>query len=304
MTKLSKWSPEPSWRESAWTEHLNDVTVQGRRWKFIDIGSGPVVFLVHGLASSWLVWYRNMLDLSIDHRVIAVDLPGFGCSEALPAPVEIHHYADALAELLDHVGVERALAVGHSLGGLVVQRLAVRYPQKTSAVVLVSSGGGPIKFRKRAAFNGLAILSTVVSRGPRTLIVRTLRKTMSVTALRNRLIAAVVHDPSCIAPDLAAEMIVSVWSLGTADAVRAGLKGATYSDLRRLGRPTLIISGSSDRLVESTTAAYLARTIPGSVVEVWPGVGHHPMLERPREFNDRLRDFYNQNTSRSKPVGL
>src|SRR6202011_3460935 len=109
---------------AAWRAHHQDVTPRGRRTHSLDIGHGPAVVLVHGVASVWAAWFCNIPELARDHRVIAVDLPGFGRSDGLPGPVKIRHYVDALVELLDHLEVADVRIVGHSWWGVVAQQFA------------------------------------------------------------------------------------------------------------------------------------------------------------------------------------
>jgi pimeloyl-ACP methyl ester carboxylesterase len=78
-------TPAPAWRSAAWRAHLKDVTLRGRSTHYLDIGDGPAVVLVHGVASAWAARFCNIPELAIDHRVIAVDLPGFGRSDGLSA---------------------------------------------------------------------------------------------------------------------------------------------------------------------------------------------------------------------------
>jgi len=73
------------WMDVAWREHLRWVRADGRWVNVVDIGSGPVIVFLHGLAGCWQNWLENIPEFARDHRVIALDLPGFGAS---PMPDE------------------------------------------------------------------------------------------------------------------------------------------------------------------------------------------------------------------------
>ena len=73
------------WMDIDWREHLRWVRVDGRSVNVVDIGSGPVIVFLHGLAGCWQNWLENIPEFARDHRVIALDLPGFGAS---PMPDE------------------------------------------------------------------------------------------------------------------------------------------------------------------------------------------------------------------------
>jgi cis-3-alkyl-4-acyloxetan-2-one decarboxylase len=281
----------PPWRSAAWQAHLHDVVVQGRRTHYLDIGEGPVVVLVHGLASAWAAWFCNIPELAAGYRVIAVDLPGFGRSDGFAGAVEIGHYVDALIELLDHLGVGDVRIVGHSLGGIVAHRFAAERPERTAALVIVASGGLPQGVRE-SMFHGLAVGSTLLNPVPRPMIRRAVRGAMAIAPLRQLLIGQVVDDPSGVSRELASHMMTAAcYSRGTAAAILAALRALRGQDLRQITCPTLVVGGGRDRLVSEASLKYYAVAIPGARRAMLPAVGHIPMFECPAAFNALLRSF-------------
>src|SRR5437870_4509006 len=97
------------WTAVDWDQYVRDEIVNRRRIRYVDMGEGdgPPLLLVHGTGGSWQSWLLNLGDLSRDRRVIAVDLPGFGASEALgpSSSSEISSFADAVVTLLDRLGI-------------------------------------------------------------------------------------------------------------------------------------------------------------------------------------------------------
>lgn len=111
---------------------------------FREQGHGTPLVLLHGISSGAASWHKQMA-LS-GYRVLAWDMPGYGESPMLPVEqANAGDYADALARLLDHAGVERAVVVGHSLGALVASAFAAKYPRRVRYLVLadVAQGYGP-----------------------------------------------------------------------------------------------------------------------------------------------------------------
>jgi Predicted hydrolases or acyltransferases (alpha/beta hydrolase superfamily) len=108
-----------------------------------DAGGTPVL-AVHGITASHLEWPLIAARLP-GARVIAPDLRGRGRSNGLPAPWGMRDHADDLARLLDALGVERAVIVGHSMGGFVAVRTANQHPDRIASLVLVD-GGLPLPF--------------------------------------------------------------------------------------------------------------------------------------------------------------
>lgn len=104
-----------------------------------DAAAAATVVAVHGITSSHVAWPLLAAALP-DVRVVAPDLRGRGRSRDLPGPYGMPSHADDVAAVLEHLGVERAVAVGHSMGGFVSLVLADRHPGRVSALVLVDGG--------------------------------------------------------------------------------------------------------------------------------------------------------------------
>jgi pimeloyl-ACP methyl ester carboxylesterase len=284
----------PPWRSAAWQAHLYDVVLGGRRTHYLDVGEGPAVVLVHGLASGWAAWFCNIPDLAAKHRVIAADLPGFGRTDGFAGPVEIGRYVDALVQLLDHLGLRDVRIVGHSLGGIVAHQFAAGNPERTAALVIVASGR-PRHGLPRSFFHGLAVGSTLLNPVPRPLIRRAVLGAMTVTPVRKLMIGRVVHNPAVVPRALATHMMsAACYSRGTAAAIGAALRAVRQPDRRQITCPTLIVGGGRDRLVSEASLKYYAGTIPGARYEMLPAAGHIPMFECPVAFNSLLRSFLDE----------
>jgi pimeloyl-ACP methyl ester carboxylesterase len=237
---------------------------------------------------------HTISNLRVDHRVIAVDLPGFGGSEVLPAPLEMVDYANALIALLDHLVVSTVMVVGHSLGGVVAQRLAIAHASRLDALVLVSSGARRPAALQSIGLRGLAVVSSVLSRiAPLEPLGRSgIHLAMAVEPFRRQLVAQAIHDPTAFPADVAVEMMTgAAFSPGFAAALRAATGSGIWDDLHEIRCRTLILTGERDRLVSVDAVRELAARIPAATLEVWPDVGHHPMLERTSIFNERVRRF-------------
>ena len=114
------------------------LAFEGFRVHYEDLGAGePALVLVHGWASDVRAWTPQLETWSETWRLLVVDLPGHGESEAPTSPYSMELFADSLAAVLDHAGVERAVLVGHSNGGTVVTRFAQRHPDRTLGLVVV-----------------------------------------------------------------------------------------------------------------------------------------------------------------------
>ena len=99
--------------------------------------AAPTLFLLHGMGGGHWVW-RHQTDAIAGWRLIAVDLAGHGAS-ASPAPRRAHEHVPSLVRLADSLSVERAVWCGHSLGGAIAMELALQYPERASALILVGA---------------------------------------------------------------------------------------------------------------------------------------------------------------------
>ena len=121
---------------------LLDVAVAGgglrvRRWTATD-PSAPVVLVAHGVTGNHLAW-QQLADLD-RFTVVAPDLRGRGRSSSLTGPAGMTRHAEDLIAVLDHLGLERVLLAGHSMGGFVAVELATRHPERIVGTVLVDGG--------------------------------------------------------------------------------------------------------------------------------------------------------------------
>lgn len=142
------------------------IDVPGARLQVVDRGAGPAILLVHGLGGQ-LRHYTYGVEklLSKNFRVIAVDRPGSGHSlRHAGASASLETQADALAALLDKMGVAKATVVGHSLGGAISLMLAARHPERVNALALVA----PLTLTPEGLpppFRGLDIPSATLRKG-------------------------------------------------------------------------------------------------------------------------------------------
>ena len=120
-----------------------DVPVAGGElaaWRWP--GDGPLVVAAHGITSNHRSWGVVAGALGGGARLVAHDQRGRGRSNHLPGPYGIAQLADDVAAILDHLGEQRAVIAGHSMGGFVATSFAVRHPQRATALVIVD-GGAP-----------------------------------------------------------------------------------------------------------------------------------------------------------------
>jgi pimeloyl-ACP methyl ester carboxylesterase len=244
------------------------------------------LLLIHGLGGCWQWWLECLPELGRHRRTIAIDLPGFGRSEPLPAPADMTTHAETLVAFLDQLGVDHAIVVSHSMGGLVAMRLAASHPQRVAANVLVCAGGIHLDARRlgllNACFKGLYALFV----RPAVLRAFALRP-----RLRRLLFGGAAGEDGVVDAHLAMHLVPSFAAPGFLQALGAAVKVANDVQPEDVAAPTLVIWGKRDPILPVAAAHELTTRLPDGRIEVMDGVGHSPMIEHPRQFNALVSRF-------------
>jgi len=278
------------WLDIDWQRHQHAIEIDGREANYVDIGEGPPLVFVHGLGASWQSWLENIPEFAHDHRVVAMDLPGFGYSQKPAGDISIEYYASWTFRLLDALGIDSAAVVGNSMGGFSAAEMAIRSPERVKSLTVVSAAVFWQSYRRAQPLVGLARLSDAY-------VARALTRTTDAVATRPRLrswalATAGFRYPRLIAPELAHELVRSAKRTdGFLPALEALADYPLEEELPKIASPTLIVWGAHDTLVPVKDAARMRELIPGSRSEVFERTGHVAMLERPERFNKLLRGF-------------
>jgi pimeloyl-ACP methyl ester carboxylesterase len=236
-----------------------------------DTGSGDPLLLITGAGSNALGWGPLLPVFQERFRVIAFDNRGAGRSAAPPGPYTTRQMAADAAALLDHLGIARAHVIGHSLGGMIAQELALAYPERVDRLVLVASLAYPrpafwvpwSTFLVQAAQRGLDPAGSALWQMPWMLTPTFMARHEVVEAA----LANALHDPYP-AP-----------AHGLAAQAAAGLAHDTRSRLPRIAAPTLVLVGAEDIITPVSYARELAAGIPGARLQVLERGGHLAYLE-------------------------
>jgi len=293
--KLDQYGPSgrSPWLDIDWREHQHWVPVAGRQINVIDIGSGDqTIVFIHGLAGCWQNWLENIPAFTETHRVIAMDLPGFGASELPAERISIAGYGRIVAELLETLGVECACVVGNSMGGFIGAEIAITRPELLERLVLVSAAGITVQGQRNETVLSIlsrgenvlsfyaawfATRSEVLSRRPR---------------MRRAMMLFVAAHPDRLPAPLIAEQVRGSGKPGFLSALDALSDYPIKDRLQDIECPTLIVWGTDDRLVPLRDAYEFERSIGDNArVVVYDDTGHVAQMERPDAFNDELARF-------------
>ena len=268
------------------------ATLHGRQVNYTEVGTGPVLLLIHGMAGSSENWNAVIEPLARRHTVVAPDLPGHGSSGPGGGDYSLGAHAVGLRDLLIMLGHERATLVGHSLGGGIAMELAYHFPELTERLVLVSSGG----LGREVSL----VLRAAALPGADLFIAATARTASKAGAAVGRGLAAVGLRPSADVaevargyasladPDRRAAFLATLRSVVSSRGQSIDATDRLYLAARA---PVLIVWGAHDPIVPVHHGERAHENIPGSRLEIFDGVGHLPQLEAPGRFVAVLERF-------------
>ncbi len=265
-------------------------------WAYGEAGAAarrgdPAVVLLHGLLMDRHMWSGQVERLAALARVLAVDGPGHGES-ATPPPFTLEGQADALAAALDALGVPRAIVVGHSWGGMVGLRLALRHPGRVAGLALVDTSARPEAPLRRLRYRAFIALYRVAGM-PRWLA----RSQVAPLLFGPRLLA---REPALV-DDLVRRLDAAdrAGAARAAEAVLVG-RGDVADALGRIAAPTLVVCGTEDRATSPARATELGGAIPGARVEWVDRAGHTTPVEDPGRVADLLARFVAERIERER----
>lgn len=292
-------SAESDWRSIDWSRHERQLRIGGRRLSGVDLGCGaPTCVLVHGLGGCWQHWLETAPSLAAAHRVIALDVPGFGRSELPPPPFSVEGLVDALETACERLMVNEAVVFCHSVGTCLGILLAARRPDLVRGLLLV---GGPVltsTLAMRLAAVWGARVARFVVRGPGCTAANGLsahtwaqHELLHRACLRQRAFARYFSEPQLVCDDLLVEIMQSSGARGVRPAVRAFSRIDLTVRLDEVRCPTLVLNGALDRIVRPRDLGLFRTRVPHARFVELERAGHSPMLERPTEFNRLASSF-------------
>ncbi|MGE4071380.1 MAG: alpha/beta fold hydrolase [Lysobacterales bacterium] len=266
----ARWAPPPS----QW------MSVDGMQVHWRDEGRRddprPIV-LIHGTSASLHTWDGWVAALIPKHRVIRMDLPGFGLTGPSPdGDYSLQAYVDHLSHFLDQVSLPHVVLVGNSLGGQIALATALEHPERVDGLILIDSAGYP--FQPKSIPLGFRLArsdwTAPVARYllPRSLVAASVRNTYG--------------NPDLVSEELIDRYFELNLRDGNRDALIQRFRQTNYHEgserIAELKLPTLIIWGGKDRLIPPENGERFHRDIQGSELRVFPDLGHVPQEEGPR----------------------
>lgn len=249
------------------------VDLDGLRLSILEAGTGDPLIFVHGVVTTSNIFPKYVAAYSPEFRGIAVDLRGYGDSDKPATGFTIEQFAQDLIKLADALHIDRAVWVGVSMGGMILQRLALDHPERVRALVLVSTTDGPMILDEDIPTIG----------APRDY--QDVSKTMIVESFPEDT-PAKTYQPLLDR--------IGTWNATVIrEALRSMSRFNVHGQLTRINVPTLIMVGAKDGVATPSIARGIQAQIPGAQLVEFD-TGHFMMAEDPDKFRAVLGDFLTQ----------
>lgn len=269
------------------------AVVDGVRLHYRDVGEGPAVVLVHGFGASIELWRPTQDALARDHRVIAVDLKGFGWSARPAGDYGPAAQAALVWHLLDQLGVTDVAIVGHSWGSSVSLAMALDQPARVRRLALYAAyvfDEQLPSFFRWAQLGGLGeVLFAMYYR----------------EGAEDR-IGLAYHDPRFITQARVERVLAELDRPGTTAAALAAVRGQRFGAMsrryREIAQPVLLLWGDEDLVTPLGYGERLSSVLPRATLRVYPACGHIPMVEAAVATTRDLAAFLAEDLTRAVPT--
>lgn len=238
-----------------------------------DLSRGRKLILLHGAGSNGHTWHNQLAHLGRAHSPIAIDLPAHGRSSGVEGMKSIEEYGDFTVAFMDALGIASAVIGGRSMGGAIAMDMALRYPKRVEALLLVVTAA---KFNIPAE-RVAGLRAVAMGRAPQAFVTdgyspATVKEHFEV--IREGWMEQIQTDPRVRYTDMVA---------------------CTNADLRepiaRIDKPALILSGAADPITPPADGEFIRGRIRGAQLRVVANAGHHLPNEQPAETNAAIESF-------------
>jgi len=256
----------------------------GDRWSYMEAGrrGAPPLVLLHGVGANATHWRYQLAGLSDVFHVVAWNAPGYILSDAFRAEwPSCRDYADALADFLGSLKLDRVNIVGNSFGTRVAQCFALHYPDRVIRLAMTGTGVGPNGMAEDEKAKIVATREAQIAKGG--------------YGFGARVDALLAKEASPQTKAMVADVLRATNPRGFMHGVKLGLADGYDPETvaAKVTAPVLMISGIEDRVnPNDKNAAVLAKAMPKARLEILEGAGHLPEVELPEKVNGLLRAFF------------
>ncbi len=253
------------------------MEMDGMQVHYRQTGEGPPLLLIHGFGGNLWHWKDWTSELDQTHKVVSLDLPGFGLTGPHPAgDYSTKMYIDFIDRFMTKLSIDTFHLGGNSMGGGFAWQYAVQYPEKIRKLILVNSSGYP-----RDGQSGKMLLGFRLLQMP---VINQLVTKITPRSILKKTVEDVYADPTHATPqevDFYSDMLRRSGNRRALVQRMAVAKEDLSPEIKKVKAPTLIVWGDRDRLIPFENAYQFERDIPSAKAIVYENVGHVPQMEIP-----------------------
>jgi 3-oxoadipate enol-lactonase len=259
------------------------TVIKGLKISYDDLGEGsvPIIFL-HGYPFDKTMWNNQVEELKTKHRVIAIDIRGFGRTTDEESHLSIDLFVKDLIAFMDKLEIPVASICGLSMGGYIALKAVHKFPKRfVSMIVCDTQCIADTAEQKENRFKTIEEISI-----------------KGKTTFNDHFLASVFYEGSYIHQKEMVEMIRKIVLANTQHIIKMGLRALaerteSCASLSSITIPVLIICGKNDSLTPVEQSEYMHKAIKTSILHVINAAGHVSNLDQPIIFNQIIKDFLN-----------
>jgi len=242
-------------------------------------GSGPPLFLIHGIGAAKDAWRFMLPKLSKKFTVITYDLRGHGQSPVTHKNFSLEELVDDLENIRKKTKFDKAYFAGHSLGGMIAPSYAVKFPQNTISVGLLSTVAGRSEEDSKKVWNVIHEMEK-----------NSIEKTLHSLTKRWFTDEFIQNHPDLV--DRRLKQVIDTDSDVFLNVFKIYAKTEMFPWLKNISKPCLLLTGENDIGCSPKHNEKMAKEIPNSKLIVLPNYKHSFLIEAPNEVADKLIKFF------------
>lgn len=264
------------------------IPINGTELHYQEAGKGFPLVLAHGRGGNHLSWWQQIPEFSRQYRCIAFDHRGWGLSPDHDG-LGPHAFPDDLRDLLDHLEIDHAFLLGHSMGGMTCLRFAIAHPERVKAIVFANTFAGMrrevwLSSDDETQASARSVWDRRREEGIRRVFTPDFRRKHKDKAfLYTQIRLLNEHGPNRSNSD---DQILKVRALE-----RDPEASASREQLASLTMPVLFIGGEHDEVMPVSLMTYAQRLLPNARMIIMPGTAHSAFFEQPETFNQIVMEF-------------
>jgi pimeloyl-ACP methyl ester carboxylesterase len=289
MKKTETFDEKNLAMESSLKKWGSFININGIDSYVIEEGNGENIIFINGIAANVYNWRKVFNILKESFHVYSMDFKGSGFSEKPPGEYSIDIFMKQIIDLYDHFGMRQSVIVGNSLGGEVALQLAINYPEKIKALILIDTAG----------YQENKEITRVLVRLSRYKVMAKILEICTTRKLAKKLVEGALYNDKIIDREMVDAYYKPMRTEGAVDALIELIKDLSYtafdySKVRSIESPTLIIWGEEDRWIPVADGYRFHKDIQGSKLVVLKNCGHAPQEEMPEVVSKLITDFINE----------